>query len=131
MYNEYIAETNKVLFNFNNFTYGNRILSKNDISKYLIQLDKDTATKYIKQFEKNKITIRHDFEEENAENNTNVKIMVLNNDGVYEEQEDNLDTRIDNYRKEFVVKIISNNGIDKQFQTIIHSSNETNTNKQK
>lgn len=129
MYNEYIAETNKVLFNFNNFTYGNRILSKNDISKYLIQLDKDVATKYIEQFEKNKITIRHDFEEENAENNTNVKIMVLNNDGVYEEQEDNLDTRIDNYRKELIAKIISNNGIDKQFQTIIRGSNETNTNK--
>lgn len=129
MYNEYIAETNKVLFNFNNFTYGNRILSKNDIFKYLIQLDKDTATKYIEQFEKNKITIRHAFEEENAKNNTNVKIMVLNDNGIYEEQEDNLDTRIDNYRKELIAKIISNNGIDKQFQTIIRGSNETNTNK--
>lgn len=129
MYNEYIAEINKVLFNINNFTYGSKILSKNDISNYLIQLDKDVAIKYIEQFEKNKIAIRHNFEKENTENNTNIKTMVLNDDGVYEEQEDNLDTRIDDYRKELIAKIISNNGVDKQFQIVIHGSNKTNTNK--
>lgn len=129
MYNEYIAETNKVLFNFNNFTYGNRILSKNDISKYLIQLDKDSAVNYIKQFEKYRLEIKEQFREENINENDDAKIMVLNNDGIYEEQDDSLELRIDNYRKELIAKIISNNGVDKQFQTVIHGSNETNTNK--
>ena len=129
MYNEYIAETNKVLFNFNNFTYGNKILSKNDISKYLIQLDKDSAVNYIKQFEKYRLEIKEQFREENINENDDTKIMVLNDDGIYEEQYDTLELRIDNYRKELIAKIISNNGVDKQFKTVIHGSNETNTNK--
>lgn len=129
MYNEYIAETNKVLFNFSNFTYGNRILSKNDISKYLIQLDKDFAINCIKQFEKYRIEAKEQFEKENINKDDNTKVMVLNKDGVYEEQDDSLELRIDNYRKDLITKIISNNGVDKQFQTIIHGSDETNTNK--
>lgn len=131
MYNEYIAETNKVLFNFNNFTYGNKILSKNDISKYLIQLDKDYAVNYIKQFEKYRLEIKEQFREENINKNDDTKLMVLNDDGVYEEQDDTLELRIDNYRKELIAKIISDNGVNKQFQTVIHGSNETNANKQK
>lgn len=129
MYNEYIADTNKVLFNFNNFTYGNRILSKNDISKYLIQLDKDSAINYIKKLEKYRAEIKEQFEKENTNKDDNTKIMVINEDGVYEEQDDSVELRIDNYRQELIAKIISDNGVDKQFQTVIHGSNETNANK--
>lgn len=128
MYNEYIAEQNKVLFNFNNFTYGNRILSKEDISKYLIQLDKDTAIKYIKQFEENRDNIESLFKENNADKDNDIKTMILNDDGVYEEQDDTLGTQIENYRKELVAEIISN-GIDKQFQTVVHDFNKADANK--
>lgn len=43
MYNEFITVENKVLLNIENFTWGNKMLSKNDISQQLISISKEEA----------------------------------------------------------------------------------------
>ena len=43
MYNEFITVENKVLLNIENFTWGNKMLSKNNISQQLISISKEEA----------------------------------------------------------------------------------------
>lgn len=121
-YNEYIAEQGKVLFNLKTFTYGNRIITKNNYSSYLIQINKDEAETYIKMFENKQHELRNiEFNKQKDKNNDT--IMTMNDSGEYvESQVQTIDEQIDSYRKELGGQLLTQCGIDKNFQTITHNT---------
>lgn len=84
MYNEYIANDNKVLLNIKNFTWGHRILSKNDLSSILIEVDKEIAEQYCEEYKLKKEELTKGLEQ----NNANISTMSENEDGTYIEQKD-------------------------------------------
>lgn len=85
-YNKYIAPAGKVLFNTENFTYGNTILSVHDLN--LIILDEKEAEKLYQEYlaKENKINEERNKEQASDEANNEAVAMVLNEDGVYEEE---------------------------------------------
>lgn len=121
-YNEYIAEQGKVLFNLKTFTYGNKIITKNDYSNYLIQIDKNDAETYSKMFENKQHELR-DIEFKKQKNIDDDTIMTQDDSGEYvETQNQNIDEQIDAYRKELGGQLLTQCGIDKNFQTITHNT---------
>lgn len=50
MYYRFTTSENKVLFDIHRFTYGDIMINKNDISKYLFSVDKEIAENYIKRY---------------------------------------------------------------------------------
>ena len=125
IYNEYIAEQDKVLFNLKTFSYGNRIITKDDYGDYLIQISKEVAKEYI-QLLKDKQEEYNNIQQENI----NESIMVMNDDGEYVEQPNHSKEEvIEKYRLELGGQLITKYGINKHFQTIIHNTEQNgNTN---
>lgn len=62
MYNEYIASEGNVLLNVVTFTYGNRILSKYDISGNLIETTKEIALEYIEKYNNSNEEINSEYD---------------------------------------------------------------------
>lgn len=80
-YNEYKANNGKVLLNLNNFTYGNTIISKHDLSSKLIELDKSVAEKYANEYYKR----IEEYYNQQEKVKSDEHIMTLDEDGTYSE----------------------------------------------
>lgn len=124
MYNEYISKEGKVLFNINNFTWGNKILSQSDLSNYLIELDKDIAKKYQEEYN-NKV--KEINEEQNNSTIDNIDDMetygiILNDDGTETNTiEESINNKIKNIKLSIISEIISNGyGTFNNFTIIKH-----------
>lgn len=136
MYNEYKARDNKVLLNIKNFSIGNIIISKEDISSFLFEVDKDVAENIINKYNietkeinfkiDNTINERHKNGESLKdlyniiEDNQSIMIMSDNTDN----DTDNLITlknEKNNIRNKYISELLFNNTTSKQnIQIIIH-----------
>lgn len=129
-YNKYTAPQGKVLFNTENFTYGNTILSIHDLN--LIVLDEEEAEALYDQYLKEQEAIK-EVEQENetntesipfkARSNANVALMALNDEGEYEEAVE--DDPLLTFRKEKLIELMAkgvnlNPNINKQELTTKH-----------
>lgn len=116
-YNEFKAPTGKVLFNLDNFTYGNTILSAFDLN--LIVLDKEEAeqlaNEYIEKQEeiRQQETINTDNENDEVQSSPakarrmNVATMNLNEDGEYEEVADEPKDELIEFKQQHIANLIA------------------------
>lgn len=95
-YNEYLAQDGKVIFNIYNFTYGKRMISKDDLSGHLFECTKDKAEEYIQKYKQQQEALQVQEAEKQAEG-----IITLDNT----EDTDPL-VRI---RQDLVSEMLSNN----------------------
>lgn len=114
MYNEYKASNNKVLFNIKNFTYGNRILSINDISGELIELDKSVAEKYANEYSKQ----IEEYYNQEKKIKSDEHIMTLNEDGIYSENTE--ENNINSITITLVAEILTKYNTSKNITCIKH-----------
>lgn len=90
-YNEYKAPDGKVLFNLDDFTYGNTILSIHNLN--LVVLDKEEAERLSNEYETEKRRIEEEqrkleeskLKEENNSENYGIQTMSLDEEGFYVE----------------------------------------------
>lgn len=113
-YNEYKANTDKVLFNIKKFTYGNRILSINDISGELIELDKSVAEKYANEYSKR----IEEYYNQQKKVKSDEHIMTLNEDGTYSENTE--ENNIDSIATTLVAEILTKYDTSKNITCIKH-----------
>lgn len=92
-YNEYKAPEGKVLFNLDNFTYGNTILSIHNLN--LVVLDKEEAEILSNEYEAEKRRIEEEqrklekskLKEENNSEDYGIQTMSLDEEGFYVEDD--------------------------------------------
>lgn len=119
-YNEYIAKENKVLFNIDNFTYGNRILSAFKLN--LIEIDINKA-KQLKEDYNNKIEeLNNKYNQKDNNETISNEVLELNEETNTYEQID-FDTELVNYKNNIVNSLIFEGYIINDIQIIKHNTN--------
>lgn len=113
-YNEYKANEGKVLLNLNNFTYGNTILSKHDLSSRLIELDKSVAEKYANKYSKQ----MEEYYNKQEKVKSNEQIMILDENGIYSENTE--ENNIDSITTTLVAEILTKYNTSKNITYIKH-----------
>lgn len=115
-YNEYVAKDNKVLFNIDNFTYGNRILSAKKLN--LIEIDLNTAEEIKNNFNNKKEELYKKYEDNNE-----IQTLELNeNIEVYEEK--TLDKEINYYKNSIITNLLQQGYIINDVQIIKHNTDK-------
>lgn len=116
-YNEYIAKDNKVLFNIDNFTYGDRILSAKKLN--LVEIDLNIAKQLKDNFNNKKEELYKKYENDS---NEEIQTLELNEDTeVYEEK--TLDNEINNYKNNIINNLLQQGYIINDVEFIIHTTN--------
>lgn len=109
-YNEYIAPKGKVLFDVNDFTYGNTVLSAHNLN--LVILDKEEADALMKAYQEKEEEIRAKEREENkpkeeVQEESNVAVMALNDEGEYEEVQEVKEQSLEDFKREHIAGLLA------------------------
>lgn len=112
-YNEYIAPKSKVLFDINDFTYGNTVLSAHNLN--LVILDKEEADVLMKAYQEKEEEIRAKEREENKpkeevqenQEESNVAVMALNDEGEYEEIQEVKEQSLEDFKREHIAELLA------------------------
>lgn len=117
-YNKYVAPKGKVLFNTEDFTYGNTILSAYDLNLIILEEAeaKSLSNAYrneqdkFKEEEQQNTKIESNEEEQPVtfanKTRSNIATMVLNDAGEYEEIEEDKDPLIE-FKKEKLIELLA------------------------
>lgn len=117
-YNEYISKGENVLFNIDNFTYGNRILSIHKLN--LIEISVDEAKQLQTDYENKKRELENKY---STKEDDEVQVLELNDDtDIYEEI--NYETKLAKYKNEIIFSLISQGYIVNDVQLIIHNTDK-------
>ena len=109
-YYEFVANQGKVLFNMKLFNYGNRIISKEDISGYLVEMNKEDAEQYANLYQQEskeieEAIVKKETDIRRARYNQKQKGIVLMNE-ISEEEEIANATAEENERLNIIKKDI-------------------------